>query len=254
MPPRESLRPGTNADVDEYVRIRATQGVRAAKVGGRTPIVDADISWDEVPARRSRRRHPVAAADDWGLAESDAWVVEPQPASERSRSTRERGRRERSVHAARDGLPGNPEAADQSIGDWSPWEGLGSPDREGEAAEAAAAESDHRPPVDDGEIRAAAIDRAVADSTSIAPPASDDIWEDRPSRPGERRTIVITGRGAERSLPPRQRGWEASLPLHERSGFKPDRVAMWAVLLGLILLLVAAASSHAATLAANVVR
>ena len=84
MPPRESLRPVTNADVDEYVRIRATQGVRAARVGGRAPIVDSDISWDDVPARRSRRRHPVAAADDWGLAESDAWVVEPQPASERS--------------------------------------------------------------------------------------------------------------------------------------------------------------------------
>jgi hypothetical protein len=42
------------------------------------------------------------------------------------------------------------------------------------------------------------------------------------------------------------------LPLHERSGFKPDRVALWAVLLGVILLLVAAASSHAATLAAHV--
>ena len=62
-----------------------------------------------------------------------------------------------------------------------------------------------------------------------------------------RRTIVITGRGAERQLP-RRRGWEGSLPLHERSGFKPDRVAMWAVLLGVMLLLVAAASSHAAML------
>ncbi len=252
MPPRESLRQGTNADVDEYVRIRAIQGARAAKVGGRTPIVDADISWDEVPARRSRRRHPVAAADDWGLAESNAWVVEPQPASERSRSRREQGRRGRSAQAGRDGPPSNREAAHQSSGDWSPWEDRVSPDRNGEAAETPAAESDQRPLADEGDIGAARIDRAVADGASIAPPASDDIWEDRPSRPGERRTIVITGRGTERSLPPRQRGWEASLPLHERSGFKPDRVAMWAVLLGVILLLVAAASSHAASIAAHV--
>ena len=110
---------------------------------------------------------------------------------------------------------------------------------------------DYGPPVD-GEIRAARIAHAVADSASTAPPVRGDIWEERPSRPGERRTIVITGRGTERSLPSRQRGWEATLPLHERSGFKPDRVALWAVLLGVILLLVAAASSHAATLAAHV--
>ena len=68
--------------------------------------------------------------------------------------------------------------------------------------------------------------------------------------PEERRTIVITGRGAEGQLP-RRRGWDASLPLHERAGFKPDRVAMWAVLLGVILLLVAAASSHGAILATH---
>jgi hypothetical protein len=78
----------------------------------------------------------------------------------------------------------------------------------------------------------------------------DDVWGDRLATSGQRRTIVITGRPAERQLP-RRRGWEASLPLHERAGFKPDRVALWAVLLGLILLLVAAASSHAAILAAH---
>ena len=33
---------------------------------------------------------------------------------------------------------------------------------------------------------------------------------------------------------------------HERPGFQPDRVAMWAVLLGVLLVLVAATSSHAA--------
>jgi hypothetical protein len=32
---------------------------------------------------------------------------------------------------------------------------------------------------------------------------------------------------------------------HQRAGFKPDRVAMWAVFLGLLLVLVAAMSGHA---------
>ena len=61
-----------------------------------------------------------------------------------------------------------------------------------------------------------------------------------------RRTVTITGRGAERNLPwPSDAGRRrpARLP-HERAGFKPDRVAMWAVFLGLLLVLVAAASAH----------
>jgi hypothetical protein len=48
--------------------------------------------------------------------------------------------------------------------------------------------------------------------------------------------------GAQVSRPRRR----ASGPRHERPGFKPDRVAMWAVILGLALILIAATSSHAA--------
>jgi hypothetical protein len=33
---------------------------------------------------------------------------------------------------------------------------------------------------------------------------------------------------------------------HEREGFRPDRAGLWAVLLGIVVLLVAATSSHAA--------
>jgi hypothetical protein len=60
-----------------------------------------------------------------------------------------------------------------------------------------------------------------------------------------RRTVTIVGRGSERNLwlaqesrrrPPRR--------MHERVAFRPDRAAMWAVLLGLVLVLVAATSSH----------
>jgi hypothetical protein len=70
-----------------------------------------------------------------------------------------------------------------------------------------------------------------------------------------RRTVQITGRGAERNLPPVARRAERNLPAgsptlrrHERAGFQPDRAAMWAVVLGLLLILVAAASAHAAAL------
>ena len=45
------------------------------------------------------------------------------------------------------------------------------------------------------------------------------------------------------------RGRRAGRPSAPRSGHRPDKLAMWAVLLGLFLILVAATSSHAAMLA-----
>lgn len=68
-----------------------------------------------------------------------------------------------------------------------------------------------------------------------------------------RRTVTIKGRGAERYHPPAQRRRPTRRP-HEREGFRPDRVAMWAVMLGFILVLVAATSSHAATIARHSAR
>jgi hypothetical protein len=63
-----------------------------------------------------------------------------------------------------------------------------------------------------------------------------------------RRTVKIQGRGAERNLlySSRRPQRRPSEHRHERVGFKPDRLAMWAVLLGVLLILVAATSSHAA--------
>lgn len=64
-----------------------------------------------------------------------------------------------------------------------------------------------------------------------------------------RRTVTIRGRGAERYVPARPAGARRpSRRRHERSGFRPDRAAMWAVLLGVMLILAAATSAHAATL------
>lgn len=77
-----------------------------------------------------------------------------------------------------------------------------------------------------------------------APPAQRD--------PAHRRTVLITGRGDDRYVPARARP-ERSLQRHERHGHRPDRVAMWAVLLGIALLLGAVTSSHAAVLAVHAV-
>ena len=78
-------------------------------------------------------------------------------------------------------------------------------------------------------------------------------WLDSGTGVPGRRTVTIRGRGAERYTPRRPTAdRRRSERRHERPGFVPDRTAMWAVLLGVLLLLVAAASAHAATLHAVV--
>jgi hypothetical protein len=72
-----------------------------------------------------------------------------------------------------------------------------------------------------------------------------------------RRTVTIKGHGAEGVVTRNgTRGSAAErhlqLPRHERQGFQPDRVAMWAVLLGVVMILAAAASAHAAVIAHHV--
>src|ERR1700750_2472400 len=106
----------------------------------------------------------------------------------------------------------------------------------------------------------AAIPESPAQGVAARPaaptPPSAEPTSDSPSRGGTgvpgRRTVKITGYGSQRNLiyasrEPRRRPAERP---YERAGFKPDRVAMWAVLLGVLLALVAAMSAHAATLVA----
>ncbi|MGA2009113.1 MAG: hypothetical protein ABSH51_01065 [Solirubrobacteraceae bacterium] len=66
----------------------------------------------------------------------------------------------------------------------------------------------------------------------------------------ERRTVTIRGRGDERAVPVRSSSARRRPPerRYERAGFRPDRAAMWAVLLGILLIVAAAATAHAATL------
>jgi hypothetical protein len=89
----------------------------------------------------------------------------------------------------------------------------------------------------------------AATSARPATPAREPVAADRTiADPPERRTVVIRGRGAERDLTwtAHQNRRRPTRPRHQRPGFKPDRAALWAVLLGLLLVLVAATSSHAA--------
>ena len=288
MPPSESLRPARKDDVDEYVRIQVTEAPRPSKVSRRAAILVEDFSWSDAPERRGNRRHPAADAEDWGLAGRDGWEAEPehgldrpwaarqQPVREgsaregsvrrepvreesvrrepvreesarqepvREGSARQEARRERSARAARAGL------ADE-------WDGSQPAAPEGTRARPEAGLAIGLPVGGEGAREAAAHEPVLRFEQS----AADDIWADRAGAAGGRRTVVITGRGSERRHDVsgrsrlRRRSWEASLPVHERAGFRPDRVAMWAVLLGLILLLVAATSSHAAVLAAHLAR
>ena len=54
---------------------------------------------------------------------------------------------------------------------------------------------------------------------------------------GGRRTVVITGRGDDRYVPAPRRSRTSELRFHERSSFSPDRAALWAVLLGIALVI-----------------
>jgi hypothetical protein len=87
---------------------------------------------------------------------------------------------------------------------------------------------------------------AVPERTvALTPPAAPAPANVQPRvTDGQRRTVVIRGRGAERNLPVAR----PTLRRHERPGFRPDRAALWAVMLGLLLILVAATSAHAAIL------
>lgn len=88
------------------------------------------------------------------------------------------------------------------------------------------------------------------------PVTSDDshaeTWEERMAAydaPQERRTVTIRGQVADRYVPRRPASSRRRPERrYERTGFRPDRTAMWAVLLSVALVLAAVASAHAAML------
>jgi hypothetical protein len=96
------------------------------------------------------------------------------------------------------------------------------------------------PAADEPSIPELAADPQPADASPVAPIdlASDPIAE-RP--PEGRRTVVIRGRGAEREWTPRVR---PPRTVGERIGPRPDRLAAWAVALGMLLILIAILTAH----------
>ncbi|HEY2318071.1 MAG TPA: hypothetical protein VGH67_07220 [Solirubrobacteraceae bacterium] len=72
-------------------------------------------------------------------------------------------------------------------------------------------------------------------------------WSPSRGVPG-RRTVTIRGQVADRYATPRPSSRRRPERRYERTGFRPDRAALWAVLLGVMLILAAVTSAHAATL------
>ena len=106
-----------------------------------------------------------------------------------------------------------------------------------------------------GAARAADPSRPQASSPApvgVVVPQRDQVVPT--TRPGAgvagRRTVTIQGRGADRYYPPRRRqdARRPPMPRYQRSGFRADKTAIWAVALCLLMVLMAAASAHAAVL------
>ena len=72
-------------------------------------------------------------------------------------------------------------------------------------------------------------------------------WTPSGGVPG-RRTVTIRGQVADRYAPARPSSRRRPERRYERSGFRPDRAALWAFVLGVMLILAAVTSAHAATL------
>src|SRR6185437_14957419 len=88
---------------------------------------------------------------------------------------------------------------------------------------------------------------ASTHETSEHDRAAPAEWSPSRGVPG-RRTVTIRGQVADRYATPRPSSRRRPERRYERSGFRPDRAALWAVLLGMMLILAAVTSAHAATL------
>jgi hypothetical protein len=187
-----------------------------------------DHEQEREDARSVRRRRPVA---EWGVGE-DAFEQMPRNRFSRTGETPSRERR-----FAREDAERHLRAVEGEAG-------------EAEAREGEDAESDvPRGRVDDGrrtirigrdedvpsEIAAITADRDI-DTEEVAVPVSE------PEAAPERRTVKIAGRpegSLEAARYQRDRARRPRRTAHERVGHRPDRIAMWAFALGLVLILIA---------------
>jgi len=173
-------------------------------------------------ARSGRRRRPVA---DWGVGDD---AFEQMPRNRLSRTADAPARERRFAR----------EDAERRAG------------REDEGADATAAEDLPRGGVEDGR-RTVRIDRPEDIPSEIAAITADRDLDGveateplRPLEPAvlERRTVKIGGRpegSLEAARYQRDRARRPPRTAHERIGARPDRLAMWAVALGLLLIVIA---------------
>ncbi|HYZ79721.1 MAG TPA: hypothetical protein VE571_00550 [Solirubrobacteraceae bacterium] len=94
--------------------------------------------------------------------------------------------------------------------------------------------------------------RALDDWSTSADEVADPLdWSAQPRRVAQsagRRTVTIRGQVADRYAAPSSSSRRRPERRYERSGFRPDRVVLWAFVLGVMLILAAVTSAHAATL------
>jgi hypothetical protein len=226
------------------------------------PSTDAPNWWADVQQEREDLAGP-------GRRPAEDWLGEDIDFVPRRRMTRHRG----DDHAAERVEAAT--AAEQAIDAGHPLHGVFVPTTDAEiahaAAEAAAASGTSRTIELTGassrtvELTAATtgsrtIELTMADDVVLAEAsadvahelahlsAADDPFASPPPPAGARRTVQIKGRPTHLGIPSmaqRHRGRTAS----DRVGPRPDRIALWAVALGAILILLAAmtSSSQAAT-------
>jgi len=190
--------------------------------------------------RSGRRRRPVA---DWGVGE-DMFEAMPRNRFPRSADAPPRERRFAREDAERRQRP-----ADEGPAPEAPEAGAAAPAAEQDEPQA----PPHAVPrgrVDDGrktirigsdedvpsEIAAITADRDI-NTDEVAVPASPPSGEQP-----ERRTVKIGGHpegSLEAARYQRDRSRRPRRTAHERVGHRPDRIAMWAFALGLVLILIA---------------
>jgi len=190
------------------------------------------------PRPGGRRRRPVA---DWGVGDD---VFDHMPRNRFSRAAEGPSRSDRRFRPAADDAPRDAAPAEDRV------YGEAAPARDAEDRAPVEAADVPRGRVEDGrktlkigkpedipsEIEAVTADRDLGE---VDVPEAPEL---RSPPPAERRTVKIGGRpegSLEAARFQRDRARRPPRTTHERIGARPDRLAMWAVALGILLILIA---------------
>jgi hypothetical protein len=218
------------ADV-QHVR----ESIERRRAGAADPSAPLDASDERRFARRATDSLPVLDDLEWSSSLSERSGRRFEHASDHAGASRTSRRGERGANRHSDGRPFD---RDDDPFDF---------DAERAALETSRPAADRR-----------AAERPSRDSAGAAAPGPTEYTPEPEQTPAagavalapSRRTVQITGRTVAAPSLPRLVEVERRRPARrpaERVGPRPDRVALWAVLLGFFLILVAATSSHAAT-------